>query len=46
MGFSFLFSLLKLLLINKLYNLLEKEYQFATLEVLGFSDNKIKKIFI
>ena len=24
----------------------EKEYQFATLKVLGFSDNKIKKIFI
>ena len=24
----------------------EKEYQFATLKVLGFSDKKIKKIFI
>ena len=24
----------------------EKEYQFATLKVLGFKDNKIKKIFI
>lgn len=24
----------------------EKQYQFATLKVLGFSDNKIKKIFI
>lgn len=24
----------------------EKQYQFATLKVLGFSDNKIKKIFV